>query len=285
MPPIIHSDSWGKVGVQLVRLQRDPHDPQIISMDDLVVTTTLRGDTTEVYVLGDNAKILSTDAQKNAIYALAKEPWNELEVLAGLVADYFVTSQEPVSCATVTIEQRPWHRSVIRGDLAPHTFEGGSIDRSTGRAEVTPEGRRFVTGLAGLRLFNATGSEFRGFPRDKYTTGAEVPDRVLATEMDVEWSYSVDAPIEFSEIRNSVRNILIESFASVFSKSIQYSMYAMATAVFAAHNEIDEITLRFPNLHHYPVDLKPFGLSNDREIFITAPAPHSLIEATIRRDV
>ncbi len=38
-----------------------------------------------------------------------------------------------------------------------------------------------------------------------------------------------------------------------------------------------------PNLHHWLVDLSPFGLDNDHEIYTPTTEPHGLIEATVRR--
>jgi urate oxidase len=38
-----------------------------------------------------------------------------------------------------------------------------------------------------------------------------------------------------------------------------------------------------PNLHHWLVDLAPFGLRNDNEIFVATSEPYGLIEATVRR--
>ena len=38
-----------------------------------------------------------------------------------------------------------------------------------------------------------------------------------------------------------------------------------------------------PNLHHWLVDLEPFGLANDREVYVATTEPHGLIEATVRR--
>jgi urate oxidase len=38
-----------------------------------------------------------------------------------------------------------------------------------------------------------------------------------------------------------------------------------------------------PNIHHTPVDLSPFGLPNDNEIFVVSDRPFGLIEATIAR--
>ena len=47
--------------------------------------------------------------------------------------------------------------------------------------------------------------------------------------------------------------------------------------------EIDEVHMSLPNLHHWPVDLAPFGGMNRGEIFVATTEPHGLIEATVRR--
>jgi urate oxidase len=281
----ILSDSWGKSDVRLIRLFRTDVHPSTYELRDLDVTTTLRGDTADVYRNGDNAKVLSTDAQKNTVYAFAKEQsFDHIETFAMRLAGHFVASQQPVSHATVAIEQRSWQRVIINGAPTPHSFLGGGTDRRYARGEVSPTGRITCAGVRGLSLFNATGSEFRGFPRDTYTTGTDVADRILATELDAEWRYcDSDATLDFTDIFDSVRRILIETFATVFSKSIQYSMYSMAVAVFNAQESVAEIRMRVPNIHHYPVDLTPFGLTNDREVFVSSSAPASLIEATFRR--
>jgi hypothetical protein len=39
-----------------------------------------------------------------------------------------------------------------------------------------------------------------------------------------------------------------------------------------------------PNIHHTPVDLSPFDLANDNEIFVVSDRPFGLIEATVTRD-
>lgn len=129
-------------------------------------------------------------------------------------------------------------------------------------------------------MLNTTGSEFRNFPRDRYTTGREVSDRVLATELDATWHYD-GAGTE--PLDDEVRTLLVQQYAGVYSRSIQFTMQAMADAVFAAHGEVDTLDLRVPNLHHYPVDLGPFGLENAQQVFLVAEGPHSLIEARFRR--
>ena len=49
------------------------------------------------------------------------------------------------------------------------------------------------------------------------------------------------------------------------------------------HAEIDEVRMTLPNLHHWSVDLEPFGGTNRGEIFVATTEPHGLIEATVRR--
>jgi urate oxidase len=57
----------------------------------------------------------------------------------------------------------------------------------------------------------------------------------------------------------------------------------MARAILERHEEVEMIRMVLPNLHHWLVDLAPFGLVNDREIYTPTTEPHGLIEATVRR--
>jgi urate oxidase len=58
----------------------------------------------------------------------------------------------------------------------------------------------------------------------------------------------------------------------------------MGKNVLEAHPEIAEIKFSAPNKHHFLVDLSPFGLENNGEVFIAADRPYGLIEATLARD-
>jgi urate oxidase len=46
---------------------------------------------------------------------------------------------------------------------------------------------------------------------------------------------------------------------------------------------IDWVRMILPNLHHWAVDLGPFGLENRGEVFVATSEPHGLIDATVRR--
>jgi urate oxidase len=51
--------------------------------------------------------------------------------------------------------------------------------------------------------------------------------------------------------------------------------------VIEARPEIVEVRMSMPNRHHFVVDLEPFGLENDNEIFRVEDRPYGLIEASI----
>jgi urate oxidase len=283
----ISGDSWGKSGVRLVRMSHDSDTAGTYEARDLTVDTSLTGDTEDVYVHGDNAKILSTDAQKNAVYAFAGDtPFVSIEAFAWRLARHFVDTQEPVTSATVHISEEPWERIVVDGVPSAHAFRGGAGWTRTAQADADAEGVRIRAGVRGLRLFKATGSEFTGFPRDPYTTGTGASDRALVTELSAEWLYAphLSAGYEgWDDDHRLTHRLLAETFASVYSKSIQYSMSAMAEAVLDSIAGIESIRLVFPNIHHNPADLSIFGRANDRSVLIPAERPHSMIEATFTR--
>jgi urate oxidase len=58
----------------------------------------------------------------------------------------------------------------------------------------------------------------------------------------------------------------------------------MGAAVLETRPEVAEVRLSLPNKHHFLVDLSPFGLKNENEVFYAADRPYGLIEGTILRD-
>jgi urate oxidase len=127
-----------------------------------------------------------------------------------------------------------------------------------------------------------TRSAFSGFPRDRYTTLPETEDRLMATKVTAIWRYG--APdIDFDAVYAAVRSTLLEVFADHDSPSVQTSIWIMARAMLERHAELDEVRMVLPNLHHWLVDLGPFGLENDRQVYVATTEPHGLIEATVRR--
>jgi len=270
-------NQYGKAEVRLVTVQREG---TVHHLKDLTVSTSLRGDLAATHLTGDNADVVATDTQKNTVYAFAKEaPVGEIEDFALRLGRHFVDSHQHISGARILIDEHGWNR--ISGH--DHAFsQAGSEKRTT--AVTVQDGQAWVvSGLDGLVVLKSTGSEFHGFPRDNYTTLTETNDRILATAVTARWRYQGDG-IDWATSHAEVRRILLETFADKHSLSLQQTLYAMGEAVLKEREEVAEVRLSLPNKHHFLVDLSPFGLKNDNEVFYAADRPYGLIEGVVLRD-
>jgi len=269
---------YGKSRIRLVKVRRtrDPHE-----LVDLTIDVQLEGAFETVYVDGDNRPCLATDTMKNTVYALARQdPIDHVETFALRLADHFL-GKPAVSRVRISIVELPWGRLSAAGQPHPHAFVQAGAEHWTCVVTRDHQAREVVSGLANLVVLKTTDSAFSGFPRDEFTTLPDTEDRIMATSITAVWTYAGDAP-DFSA-RARVRRALVETFAAHQSRSVQHTLYAMGEEALAACADIGSITLTLPNRHHLLVDLTPFGLDNENEIFVATDQPFGLIEATIRR--
>ncbi|WP_131746542.1 factor-independent urate hydroxylase [Frankia sp. Cppng1_Ct_nod] len=281
MAIILGRNQYGKAEVRLVHIDRST---PVHRIRDITVSTALRGDFTDTHLYGDNSHVLATDTQKNTIHAFARDGGiGEIEEFGLRLARHFAGSHEWVTGARVEISEHGWRRIDVGGRPHEHAFSSAGGEYRTTVVTVDHGAPYVVSGTAGLVVLKSTGSEFRGFARDKYTTLAETDDRVLATEVTARWRYT-DAEVEFGRLFPDIRTILLETFAEVHSRALQETLYAMGHRVLTAHAEVAEIRLSMPNRHHFPVDLSPFGLDNPGTVFEVADRPYGKIEGSVLRD-
>ncbi|HXN78539.1 MAG TPA: urate oxidase [Candidatus Dormibacteraeota bacterium] len=272
-------NEYGKAETHVVRLTRGAtHD-----IKDMTVSIALLGDFAATHLTGDNRLVLPTDTQKNTVFAFAKEPVGEIEDFALRLARHFVREHGSIERARVSISEQPWTRISVGGRPHPHAFERAGSERRTTMATCLRDSDWVVSGLTELTLLKSTGSEFGGYQHDHYTTLTETRDRVLATAVEARWRYA-GSEIDWAKAHAEARRLLLETFASKHSLSLQQTLFAMGEAVLEARPEIAEIRLSMPNKHHFVVDLEPFGLINENEVFYAADRPYGLIEGTVTRD-
>ncbi len=274
-------NQYGKAETRLVTVRRDGETHHLT---DLNVSIALRGDMTASHLTGDNGQVVPTDTQKNTVFAFARErPVGEIEDFALRLGRHFTSSFDQITSARVLIDQYAWERIDVDGQPHPHSFRRASDETRTTAVTVAGDQAWVVSGLTGLVVLKSTGSEFHGYPKDRYTTLPETSDRVLATAVTARWRYQrldVDWTLAF----DSVRAALLGAFATTHSLALQQTLYAMGEAVLAGHPEIAEVRLSLPNKHHFVVDLSAFGLDNPNEVFHAADRPYGLIEGTVLRD-
>jgi urate oxidase len=282
MPPgsdaVLGPAQYGKAEVRLLRVHRHGERHEIT---DLNVSVTLAGDLPETYLTGDNAKVLTTDAQKNTVYAFARRFGVAAIEEFGLRLARHFAGVPAVDTARVRIEQYGWRRIDAAGTPHPHAFERLAGTR-VASVHVSAGGAEIVAGVDDLVLLKSSGSEFRGFLQDPYTTLEPAEDRILATAVRGHWRIAGTAA-DWDACFADARAALVEAFATTYSRSLQQSLYAMGGAVLAARPEICEVRLSLPNKHHFLVDLGPFGLDNPGEVFYAADRPYGLIEGTVLR--
>lgn len=285
MSIVLGPNQYGKAENRVVRVYRDSQRHEI---RDLNVSTSLRGDFAAAHVDGDQSQVLPTDTQKNTAFAFAKEKGvASPEEYALALADRLLQASDAATAARIEVEEYAWDRISVGGSGHDHAFvrRGGDTRTTVVTLDDSEEQRRtwVVSGLKDLVVLKSTGSEFKGFLRDRYTTLAEADDRILATSLVARWRYEGTA-VEWNKTFEDIRQVLLETFAVTYSHALQESLYAMGRAVLEAHPEVAEIKFSAPNKHHFLVDLSPFGLENNGEVFIAADRPYGLIEATVCRE-
>ncbi len=289
MSIVLGANQYGKAENRVVRIYRDTDRHEI---RDLNVSTSLRGDFAAAHTVGDQIKVLPTDTQKNTSFAYAKEHGiSSPEDYAIALGRHFLDAAPPATGAQIKVEEYAWDRISVDGEGHDHSFVRRGTETRT--CVVTVEGRGdeqqvwVVSGFEDLTVLKSTGSEFKGFLKDKYTTLQEADDRVMATSMTARWRYedtSVTREVDWDKAYEDIKQIMLSAYATTYSRALQETLYAMGGAVLEAHPEVAEVRFSAPNKHHFLVDLAPFELENKGEVFIAADRPYGLIEASVSRD-
>ncbi|MEW1822348.1 factor-independent urate hydroxylase [Arthrobacter sp. NPDC080031] len=281
---VLGDNQYGKAEVRVVKVTRDTDRHQI---EDLNVTSQLRGDFQAAHLQGDNAHVVATDTQKNTIYAFARDGIGSPEAFLLRLSEHFTSGFEWVTGGRWEAEAYTWDRIQAHGSEHDHSFVRKGQEVRT--AVVVREGNttHVISGLKDLTVLKTTQSGFVGYPRDRYTTLPETTDRILATDVSARWRYNTGldaAGTDFNKSYEDIKALLLEGFTENYSHALQQTLFDMGKKVLEAHSEVDEIKFSMPNKHHFLVDLSPFGLDNPNEVFYAADRPYGLIEATVQRE-
>ena len=281
MSYVLGHNQYGKAEVHVVRVFREGRE----SRHDIVdynVSVSLTGDFDDAHVSGDQAMVLTTDACKNTVNAFAKEAGDAVrapESFALALADHFVDDVPQVATAKILVEAFPWNRI---GDQS-HAFRRNNdyirtvtVRRGEGPATV-------VSGLREYVVLKTTDSEFHGFYQDRYTTLQPTTDRVMATAVTAQWAHSSNTNQDWNGSFDAVVNALTTAFGDSYSYALQQTIWEMGQKALDAAPGVAEIRMTCPNKHHFVIDLSPFELENDQEVFHADDRPYGLIEATVQR--
>lgn len=273
------ANRYGKGGIHIVRVDRTA-DPHIVR--DVYVSVQLEGDFEAAHVAGDNGLVVPTDTMKNTTFALAHDHLKgPIEAYAIALSGHFLQFAQ-VAQATATVREVAWRPLQTSAGPSDHGMVRDTSMTRTTVVRSDRDGASVRSGIEDVALMKTTKSGFSGFPRDRFTTLPEVDDRMMVSSVSASWAYGT-ASGDWDALHERVWGTLVDVFHEHFSPSLQSSIWLMGKAILERVGDVDEVTMAWPNLHHWIVDLAPFGMDNDRTIYHSTSEPYGMIEATVRR--
>ncbi|MGN6444509.1 factor-independent urate hydroxylase [Amnibacterium sp.] len=274
---------YGKAETRLVRIVRDTARHEIT---DLSVSSALRGPFGPAYLDGDQSNVLPTDTQKNTAFVWAKKVHPDpIEAYGLSLAHHFVDDVEPVEGARIEIERYDWTRVEVDGKPHDHTFVRTGQEVRTAAIVLDGTAEHVVQGFKELIVLKSTGSHFKDFLVDEYTTLQPTDDRIMATSLTAQWRLTdAAADTDWNGMYAGVKAAMVSRFATLESFALQQTLWHMGRAALEAYPAIAEIRLTAPNKHHFLVDFSRFDEPNENEVFHADDRPYGLIQASAVRD-
>jgi len=234
------------------------------------------------YTEGDNREVVATDTMKNFVYAMALEyPGASHEGFAAFLGHRLLETYPQMKALRIFVREVPF---AIHSDklLSPLDDDYGTVELELGRDGL----RSLRCGRRNLRLVKLTGSAFRDFARDAYTTLPEVSDRPLFIYLDVFWRYLTLADgVGDGKGRidsEAVRQAVIASFDDFVSMSIQHLVYEMGTRLLTQFTGMSEVSFEAEN--RLWDTSKVSELDPKTRVFSDPKPAHGSIGLTLRRD-
>ena len=276
----LQSNRYGKARVRVFKkIKKDgAHVPK-----ELDVQTLLEGDFGDSYLKDDNKKIIATDSIKNTTNVVAfNQLGTETEPFAIALCEHYVKKYSHVTSVNVETLERVWERQIVDGKSSGTNFVSSGKGIPWTRTVATRDSIETTSGVRELVVLKTSGSAWEDFLRDDLATLPDANDRLLATSLTASWVYQ-KTPASYATANAKIIQAMLEVFSTRFSPSVQSTQYHMGEAALNACPEISRISLTMPNLHYLVIDLTPFHIKNDKELFVPTDAPQGWIEATVVR--
>ncbi len=231
------------------------------------------------YTEGDNRNVVATDTMKNFVYAMALQfQGDRYEDFAAFLGRGFLEHYPQMQSLRVHIRELPFvaHSQKL---LSPVDGDYGTFD-----VEMDREGVRSLRcGRRNLRLVKLTGSAFRDFARDDFTTLPERSDRPLYIFLDVYWRYRdmERAIAEMSIASEKVGEFVRKVFDDFVSMSIQHLVNEIGTRLLDRYPELSEVSFEAQNRLW---DTSKVSEDSKVRVFSDPKPAHGVIGLTLKRE-
>ncbi|KAH6625065.1 hypothetical protein B0J18DRAFT_201231 [Chaetomium sp. MPI-SDFR-AT-0129] len=297
--PSLASARYGKDNVRVFKVDRD-EKTGVQTVTEMTVCCLLEGEIETSYTKADNSVVVATDSIKNTIYIKAKEhPVNPPELYASYLGQHFLDTYPHISTANIDVTVHRWTRLAVDGAPHPHSFiRDGEETRNVEATISRTGGLALRSSIRKLTVLKSTGSAFHGFVRDEFTLLPETWDRILSTDVDSTWAWrafktladveKAAADKRFDDAWEAARGIIIKTFSTDESASVQNTMYKMCEQILEVVPEVDTAGFTLPNKHYFELDLSWHkGIKNtgkDAEVYVPQSGPNGLIKCEVSRD-
>ncbi len=272
--------TYGKDRVRVMRINRQ-HDRHEVR--ELTVRAMMTGDFDDAFTHADNTTSVATDTVKNIINVVAHENLTlGTELFCAAVAQKLLDTYKRVRTATVTGHETKWSRLVVDGTPHAHSFVLDSNGKPFAKVVAERDGTTMESGVAEFSFLKSTQSGWENYIQDRFTTIPETNDRIAATAMQASWRWHA-APADYDAANATILATLLKVFATTYSCSVQDSLYRMGMAALEAVSEIAAVSMACPNKHYLLLNLTPFGLDNQNQVFVATDEPSGQIECTVGR--
>jgi urate oxidase / 2-oxo-4-hydroxy-4-carboxy-5-ureidoimidazoline decarboxylase len=197
------------------------------------------------YTEGDNREVVATDTMKNFVHAAALDfDGSRHDAFAVFLGRRFLEQYPQMRSLRIRLREQPFQAHSPKL-LSPLHDDYESVDLRIDRSGI----QDLQGGRRNLRLVKLTGSAFRDFARDRFTTLPEVQDRPLYIFLDVLWRYVDATAVDRDRLPGSgkVRDWVVETFDGFVSLSIQHLVHEMGVQVLTRFAELREVSFEAQN--------------------------------------
>jgi urate oxidase len=293
----IQEQWYGKLRVRVMKVRQEAKGEH--SVAEYTVNTKLFGESfAKSYTDGDNRDCIATDTQKNSVYLVAKRTSAPTPEQFGIdLAKHFLNEYPQVSKAEIEVQDHSWERAVINGEQHEHGFLRSASAQGVVKVTLSRDKRdhpEVISMVRGLQVLKTTQAGWEKFYQDRYTTLPDTSERLVCTELGIDWTYmpqSSGAQPDYAAVRNNVLEQVHLGFfgpaqGGVYSPGVQATVYDIGCMVLENEPSVSTITINAPNLHQIPqIDLlKKLGEKFENDIYLPTSDPSGTIMVTVGRE-
>lgn len=243
--------SYGKESVHLCRKIESESGS---TFRELWVTFDLHGGMADSYRHGDNSMIIPSDALKNRVLAyLAMTGDESLEALSVAIAMKLLEGVSSVDQVQVSMREIRW--------IADGSIDWPYLKRTPmpGEVEVVLERENIsapkIFGTLQVEVLRGGSSSFMGFLRDEFTDQNDVVDRVLKGTVTCRYRHGCLVSESDEILRDSLCTKIVSEFSNTSSRSVQETLYGVASTAMREFPSLEELELRFSSAPMHAISL------------------------------